>query len=143
MIKWIYNDPSVADEDVLYRRVPKVIDCRTYDSQLSIWVVTPGALRREPNDGMSSHLRSVVMSMNRDPKSLYPAQEFGSVEFAVWVPRRSGAGVLQTDDPKEHDPCLRAAHTEVRPPEAPRDRVFWKSVANEIASHSRWVQSPV
>jgi len=143
MTEWIYNDPTVADEDILYRRVPKVPQLRTYDSEHGTWVPTPAAFRRDPNEGMSSHLRSIVTSMNRDPESLYPAQKFGSVEFEVCVPRRSGAGVLPTDDPGEDDPCLRAAHAEVRPPHALKNRDFWKTVANEVAAHSRWVQSPV
>lgn len=142
MTVWHYDDPAIKDQDRLFRRVPKVPDCQTYDPTTETYVVSPGALRRDANEGMSTHLESIIDGRKRDAQTLYDSANYSSVRFVVEVPRTAGAGVLPTPAPEEADEDLRVAHTEVRPPKPEKDRVFWKTVMNVIADNSEWVQAP-
>jgi hypothetical protein len=142
MTEWQYDDPGIDDQDRLFRRVPKVPGCQTYDPSTETYAVSPGGLRRESNDGMSSHLQSVIELRGRDAFSLYNEEKYSSIRFGVAVPRGAGAGVLPTPAPEEPDEDLRAAHAEVRPPMPEYNKVFWKNVANVIAESSEWVQGP-
>ncbi len=141
MTVWKYDDPSIVDEDVLYRRVPRIPDCRTFDPCRDCWVPGPGALRRDAGEGMSTHLASVLGRRGRDAMTLYPSTH-GSIGFEVSAPRSALAGVLQVPDPNETDADLRAAHSEVRPPHPRKDRLFWNNVVNVIVASAWWVQSP-
>ncbi|WDF33718.1 hypothetical protein PTW37_01955 [Arthrobacter agilis] len=143
MNEWPYNDPSIADEDKLYRRMPHQPGCRTYDAMTDRWVPHPGGLRRLDHEGMSTHLHSILEERQRDCASLYNGEKYGSIRFPVAVPRSAGAGVLPTAAPQEEDPDLKAAHAEVRPPSAELDKRFWKGVVNMIAREAEWVQPPI
>lgn len=142
MTAWRYNDPSIDDKDRLFRRVPKVPDCQTYDPTTETYVISPGGLRRDADEGMSTHLQSIIDSRDRDAHTLYPADKYSSILFVVGAPRSVGAGVLPTPAPEETDEDLRLAHAEVRPPNPEKDKVFWKTVVNVIADSSEWVQAP-
>lgn len=140
MTEWEYDDPSIDDAEILYRRVPKVPDCRTKDPLTGVYRLNPGGLRRDPDEGMSTHLESVLLARKRDPLTLYDGSTCGSVKFEAEVPRRVGAGVLATEAENEIDEDRAAAHAEVRPPQRAKDRSFWKGVVNEIADAAQWVQ---
>lgn len=142
--EWKFEDGVVGDDDVLLRRVPKKPEHRTFDAERGSWTVGPGALRRLPNEGMSVHRESVVISMGADPETLYDCSAYGSIGFYAKVPRGEGAGVMETPQSEEIEPdrVLRDSHADVRPPTASKDRAFWSTVAYAISQNSWWVQSP-
>ena len=142
MTVWQYDDPAIDNQDHLFRRVPKVPDCQTYDPATETYAVNPGGLRRDANEGMSTHLESIIDLPERDARTLYNPGKYSSIRFVVEAPRSAGAGVLPTPAPEEPDEDLRVAHTEVRPPQPEKDKVFWKTVVNVIADQSEWVQAP-
>jgi hypothetical protein len=141
MSDWVYNDPSISDDELMYRRVPNNDDFWTYDPVRRTHRVNPKAFQREPNQGCSVHLDSVLRQRNRAPDTIYPAIT-GIVQITVSVPRKDKAGVLQTFDPDEPDPDLAAAHAEIRPPQPQRDRLFWRPISNALAASSVWVRMP-
>lgn len=142
MTAWLYDDPSIENSDRLFRRVPKVPGCLTYDPATETYVISPGGLRRDANEGMSTHLESIIDSCERDAQTLYPSEKYSSILFVVEAPRSVGAGVLPTPALEEPDEDLRLAHTEVRPPKPEKDKAFWNTVVNVIADSSEWVQAP-
>ncbi|GEO94593.1 hypothetical protein [Kocuria turfanensis] len=142
MTEWEFNHHTVSDEDTLYRRIPKKPDFRTWDPLTGRYTPNPAAFRREAQEGMSTHLDSVLQGRSRLPITLYDPDRYGSVGFHVATPRQANAGVLLADDPYEKDEDLRCSHAEVRPPQPEKNRKHWKTVANEIAMACWWVQDP-
>lgn len=140
--EWKYNHDWISDEDILYRRIPKKPEIRTYDTGRGVWVPGPGAFRRQADEGLSTHLQSILCARGRDPEYLYDANNYGSIGFPVAAPRRCNVGVLRVDDAQELDADLRSAHTEIRPPYREKKSREWKTVVNEIMAASWWVQAP-
>lgn len=141
MSAWVFNDAAVDSDDLLYRRVLARPNMSTYDPLNRLWVVHPGAFRRDADQGASTHLDSILQARSRDVTTLYQAPN-GSVRLRVAIPRQFGVGVLQVDDPEEQDPDLRAARAEIRPSQPEKNRQQWNSVANELARASSWVTYP-
>jgi len=139
---WEFDDGSIADSELLYRRIPKRPDHRTFDPERECWVPSTAALRRDANQGMSVHLDTVVRTRRRDPQTLYDSTKYGSIAFPAGLPRCEGAGVLPTTPTAEEepDPDLRAAHAEVRPSQPQKDRAAWSRVTNVILLRATWVQ---
>ena len=139
---WDFDDPGIADSELLYRRIPKHPDHRTFDAERERWVPTTAALRREADEGMSVHRHAVLAERGRDPLSLYDPATHGSISFVAGVPRSQGAGVVATSPTEDEEPDedRRASHAEVRPERSEKDRAAWSRVANSIATQCQWVQ---
>lgn len=139
---WDFDDEAVDDREILYRRIPKNPDHRTYDAEKGTWVPSPGALRRVKGEGMSVHCHGTLSERGRDVATLYDPKKYGSICFTAVRPRSEGAGVLNTRPTitQEPDEDLRAAHAEVRPPAPELDRPFWSRIVSQIVQHACWVQ---
>lgn len=140
---WVYDDPDVPDDEVLYRRIPLKPSHCTFDAERGKWVPSVGAFQRgNPGEGMSVHAETVLEGCGRDCRSLYNPVSYAAVRFHASVPRIQGAGVLSTlpSEAEEPDADLRAAHAEVRPPTFGRDRPFWSRVRDAMIRASVWVQ---
>ena len=140
---WEWDDPEIPDEEVLYRKVRKIPDHRTWDPELRRYYPTAAALRRKKNEGMSTHANSVLLMRGRQPDSLYEPSKYDAVGFAVRVVREPDIiGIIFTPagELEEADPDLRAAHAEVRPKNPDKDRVTWSKVVDRIIDQSSWIE---
>lgn len=140
--EWVWNDPQIPDDEVLYRRVPTKPSHATFDALRGRWVPHAGAFQREAREGMSVHLDGTLEARGRARHTLYDPERYGAVGFPVAVVRAANAGVLLTTPTVEEEPDedLRAAHAEVRPPEPKKDRPFWSNVRNQMIQASVWVE---
>lgn len=138
---WDTDDPQLTDSELLFRRVLKRPDHRTYDPELRTFVPSPAAFQRNANEGMSVHMDGVLEKLERSRHTLYNSEKYGAVCFEVGVVRRAGAGVLPTIATVEDEPDkdLREAHAEVRPPMKAKDRAYWSGVRDKIIKSSIWV----
>lgn len=138
---WVWDDPHILDDEMLFRRVPMKPSHATFDALRGVWVPSPGAFQRNANEGMSVHMLRVLDARRRDPHTLYDPTRYGAVRFPASAVRSAGAGVLATTPTMDEEPDedLRAAHAEVRPPRAVKDRPFWSQVQNRIIRASVWI----
>lgn len=139
--EWVMDDPQISDDELLYRRIPLKPDHCTFDPERGRWVPQPAAFRRDPGEGMSVHMDSVLNELSRQPHTLYDPESYGAVRFPAGVVRSAGAGVLRTPATVEDeaDGDLREAHAEARPPTSARDRAFWSQVRHRIIGACDWV----
>lgn len=140
--EWVWNDPQIPDGELLFRRVPTKPSHATFDALRGVWVPHAGAFQRDANEGMSVHLDGTLEERGRARHTLYDPERYGAVRFPVAVVRAANAGVLPTTPTvaEEPDEELRAAHAEVRPPHANKDRPFWSGVRDGMIKASVWVQ---
>ena len=133
----MFDDPSVADEEVAYRRVPRAPNHRTFDLTAKRCRPSTACFSRSRHE-VSVHLRG-LMPPSRLPPATYPnTPQDGIAAFRAEVPRRKGGGIVIVDDPDEADPVLRSAHAEVRPGEDSKRR--WAEIRELIISESWWAK---
>lgn len=142
---WFYDDPKVADDEELLRRIPWGQDYVVFDAQAGKHFPTTAAFRRrKPGEGLSVHMRSVVEARERAVASVYDGATSGTVTFTAEVPRTVGAGVVPVEAPRdvESDAVRREAHAEVRPPTFALNKGEWTRIRVSIIDACRWVVVP-
>jgi hypothetical protein len=132
----VHDDPSVADDDVVHRRVKKIPnhfeaqDWYTGDARLH-----PAALQLDP-DGMSVQMERLLQprcAVGHD--KLCNWEMYGIASFPASAPRQQGGGVVESPDPT--DPVLGQAHASVRP-KIENDRTQWKTIRKQIIKSAIW-----
>ncbi len=138
---WVFDDPLVADDEELLRRIPRKPTHVTFDSENSQYVPHIAAFRRSEGGGMSVHLTSLLENQGREPSNAYDPEWYGTVAFLASAPRSVGGGVLAITAPPEQEPdaILAAAHGEVRPPTHAISKPEWSLIRDEIIRATRWV----
>ena len=138
---WLWNDSSIPDEEVLYRRALKDGQA-TWDAEKDCYRPNKAAFSRKPNEGLSTHAGSLLKMRGREPYSLYNSEKYTAFCFEVAAVRQiPEAGVIYIEALVEHesDPDLRFAHAEVRPIAPARQRPLWNRIRNSITRNAQWV----
>ena len=138
---WLWNDSSIPDEEVLYRRALKTGQV-TWDAEADCYRPNKAAFSRKANEGLSTHADSLLKVRGRKPHSLYNAEKYTAFGFEVAAVRQiPEAGVIYVEALEEHekDPDLRFAHAEVRPIDPAKQKPLWNRIRDSITRNAQWV----
>lgn len=113
-LEWVWNDPEIAHESAVYRRIPNRPNFMVPDLDGGPGSPAPGAFKCDP-DGISVY-RDEPMKVHgisvADLKSRSDDHVFG---IRVADVRHAGAGVVDSPDPE--DPNIGPAHASIRYPQ--------------------------
>ncbi len=145
---WAWDDAHIADDAILYRRVPRVPDCLVQDLSTGDMVVNPAAaLRHDKEDGMSIY-RDELLKKEYGYGVAEVCTDWtthGVLQFRAGDVRNvpdSAAGVhdeVDTDDPR-----IGRAHALIRCPNRAtgHHKPVWNPIRAAIARAATWIDKP-
>jgi hypothetical protein len=107
-----WNDPSIPDEDFLYRRVPARPDFYVHRDVLTGESVLGRNAFQFDDDGMSVYRQWLITKYGISLEQIRRDLSHLLFRFTVGLVRSTSAGVV--DDPVDDDPPIGAAHASVR-----------------------------
>lgn len=131
-----WDDPSIPDVEVLYRRVPDKPDFLVPDLLGDEKRPSRTAFQWDP-DGISVYRESLLQSASLDASAVAKIPTHMVFGFCVVVPRFHGAGVV--NDPVEDDPPAGFAHALVRCEKPRPDKTRRREVSTALADLSQRV----
>lgn len=144
MGSWCWNHVGIPNEETLYRKIKPIKEMCTWDPVRGSYVPTPGALRRQAYEGLSTHAKSILDDLGRNETTLYDQNLYSAIAFTVGVVRSTpgvevGVIFIEADEKQEKDEDLRRAHAEVRPKAPEKNRQTWSEVVHQIVQNHEWI----
>lgn len=134
-----YDDDTLTDDDLLYRRVPDKPDFLTQrDPITGRRRPQPAAfsIKHEP-DGLSVHVESIIRTLRLKTKHLCDWETHGVARFEVRHVRPT-LGVIAHED--RADAYLGKAHALIRGPRGIPARDEWNPIRDEILAHAEFFE---
>jgi hypothetical protein len=151
--EWTHDDPSIKDDEVLYRRVPKDEDPKKkyYDVSNTVDRIsgTPclgkGALslndadKVNPGAGLSIQIEGLMQKLEIPTAKLVNWDTHGVGRFHAGDVRRGRGGVIAFEDLS--DEILGKAHGLIRTKSASLPRPEWSAIRSELMQVAIWYES--
>ena len=145
--EWVSDDPSLSDDEVIYRRVlkgnPGSFDV-TVDRMSGVTCLGKGAFSlndrdKAPPAGCSVHIESLMRVHKIPTGALTSWDKYGVGRFHAADVRRGKGGVVPFEDPD--DEALGKAHALLRTPTPGLPKAEWSDVRSAILENAVYFES--
>lgn len=128
MTEWIRDDPSVADDAWLYRRIRRVPDHYVPRDPVTGQPIVTLAALRYVNDGMSVYESDAMNANGITSDDLHVPETHTLAKFTAVRPRTADGGVVRSHDPHDEITARGDCHALVRSSAPPPDKIAWHRI---------------